>query len=203
MRVGGPSAGFTIVELMIVLVVLGVVLTLGMPSISGWLQNTQIRTAAEGMVSGLQLARAEALRRNAIVRFQLVNNLTAGCALSNTGRNWVISQTDATSACNQPPSEVTPPQIIQTKSSTEGSGNAVIAATGGAEVVFNGLGRPVGAGNLTQIDITNTQGGACQTVDNKEHPMRCLRVIIGTGGGVRMCDPIVADVTDPRICVIP
>ena len=107
MRVGGPSAGFTIIELMIVLVVLGVVLTLGMPSISGWLQNTQIRTAAEGMVSGLQLARAEALRRNAIVRFQLVNNLTAGCALSNTGRNWVISQTDATSACNQPPSEVT------------------------------------------------------------------------------------------------
>jgi prepilin-type N-terminal cleavage/methylation domain-containing protein len=68
MGVRSLRAGFTIIELMITLAVLGVLLALGMPSISSWLQNTQIRTAAEGMVSGLQLARAEALRRNANVR---------------------------------------------------------------------------------------------------------------------------------------
>jgi type IV fimbrial biogenesis protein FimT len=89
---------------------------------------------------------------------------------------------------------------VQKKASEEGARNAVILATGGGEIVFNGLGRPLGAGNLTQIDITNTQGGACQAAGGGGGPMRCLRLLVSTGGGVKMCDPIVVDATDPRIC---
>jgi type IV fimbrial biogenesis protein FimT len=196
----GRSAGFSLVELMITLAVLALLLMIGLPNLSAWLANTQIRTAAEAMQAGLQLARAEALRRNANVRFQLVDSLTAACALSSSGANWVVSLADATGACNIDPSDAVAPQIIQKRSGAEGSPNAVITATGGSAVVFSGLGRVTGAGALTQIDISNPGGGACQTAAG---PMRCLRLTVASGGQVRMCDPMVdpmVDPNDPRLC---
>ncbi len=193
------SAGFTLIELMIGLTVLGMLLMIGLPSLATWIQNTQIRTAAEGMQSGLQLARAEALRRNTSVRFQLVDTLTSACALSATGTNWVVSLADTTGACQQAPSDTTAPQIIQKKASAEGAPNANIAATGGTSVTFNGIGRVINVGPLTRVDITNARGGACKTAGADE-PMRCLRVAVSSAGQVRMCDPAVTDVTDPRSC---
>lgn len=193
--------GFNLIELMIGIAVLGVLLTLGLPSMSAWLQNAQLRTAAEGVMSGLSLARSEALRRNSTVRFQFTTTLDASCALSTAGKNWVVSQADPTGACNVAPSETAAPQIIQAKASVEGTTNAVITATGGSSYNFNGLGRATGAGNMTSIDITNPTGGACQGTDGVGGgPMRCLRVQISTGGQVRMCDPAVSAATDPRFC---
>jgi type IV fimbrial biogenesis protein FimT len=191
------SAGFTLIELMITLAVLALLLMIGLPNLSAWLANTQIRTAAEAMQAGLQLARAEALRRNVNVRFQLVDSLAATCALSNSGANWVVSLADATGACNIDPSDAVAPQIIQKRSGAEGSPNAVITATGGSAVVFSGLGRVTGAGAITQIDVTNPGGGGCQTAAG---PMRCLRLTVASGGQVRMCDPMVTDPNDPRLC---
>jgi type IV fimbrial biogenesis protein FimT len=193
------SAGFTLIELMIGLTVLGIVLMIGLPSLATWIQNTQIRTAAEGMQSGLQLARAEALRRNTTVRFQLVDTLTSACVPSATGSNWVVSLADATGACDAAPSDTAAPQIIQKKDGAEGAPNAVVTATGGSSVTFNGIGRVVNAGPITRVDITNTRGGACKTAVADE-PMRCLRVTVSSAGQVRMCDPAVTDVTDPRSC---
>lgn len=193
------SRGFTLIELMIGLTVLGIVLMIGLPSLATWIQNTQIRTAAEGMQSGLQLARAEALRRNTTVRFQLVDTLTASCVLSATGTNWVVSLADPVGNCDDAPSDTAAPQIIQKKAGAEGAPNAVITATGGSSITFNGIGRVVNVGPITRVDITNTRGGACKTAAGEE-PMRCLRVTVSSAGQVRMCDPAVTDVADPRSC---
>jgi len=195
--------GFSLIELMITLAVLGMMFMIALPSMGTWLQNTQIRTSADAMQAGLQLARAEALKRNTTVRFQLVDTLTSACALSATGRNWVVSLADTNGLCNLDASETTAPQIIQKRSSAEGSPNAVVTATGGSSVWFNGLGRtvqpPTAPAALTQINITNPINGACKTSAGNE-PMRCLRITVNTGGTVRMCDPAVDDATDPRKC---
>jgi len=194
-----PAArGFTLVELMITLAVLGMLIMIALPNMGTWLQNTQIRTSAEAMQAGLQLARAEALKRNTTVRFQLVNSLTSSCALTTSGRNWVVSLADPSGLCNMDASDTVAPQIIQKRSSAEGSPNAVVTATGGSSVVFNGLGRPA-AGSLTEINVTNPNNGACKTAAGNE-PMRCLRIAVNAGGAVRMCDPAVNDATDPRKC---
>jgi len=171
---------------------------IALPNMGTWLQNTQIRTSAEAMQAGLQLARAEALKRNTTVRFQLVNSLTSSCALTTSGRNWVVSLADPSGLCNMDASDTVAPQIIQKRSSAEGSPNAVVTATGGSSVVFNGLGRPA-AGSLTEINVTNPNNGACKTAAGNE-PMRCLRIAVNAGGAVRMCDPAVNDATDPRKC---
>jgi type IV fimbrial biogenesis protein FimT len=197
------SSGFSLIELMITLAVLGMMFMIALPNMGTWLQNTQIRTSADAMQAGLQLARAEALKRNTTVRFQLVDTLTSACAQSATGRSWVVSLADTNGLCNVDASETTAPQIIQKRSSAEGSPNAVVTATGGSSVWFNGLGRtvqpPTAPAALTQINITNPNNGACKTAAGNE-PMRCLRITVNAGGTVRMCDPAVDDATDPRKC---
>jgi type IV fimbrial biogenesis protein FimT len=186
------ARGFTLVELLVTITVLGLVLMLGLPNMSAWLQNTQIRNSAEAMVSGLQLARAEALRRNRSVRFNLVNAMDASCSLAAGGPNWVVSMADPSSKCNVDPSDAVDPFIVQKRSSQEGSQNAAINASA-SSMTFNGLGSASGA---LQIGVSNPSGGACQTAG----PMRCLQVNVSSSGSVRMCDPAVTDAADPRKC---
>jgi type IV fimbrial biogenesis protein FimT len=190
--------GFTLIEAMITLAVLALLFMIGLPGMNTWLQNTQIRTSTEALQAGLQLARAEALRRNVPVRFQLVDSLAGGCALAMNGTSWVVSLADVTGQCNAVESDdvlVSPPQIVQKWSGAEGTPNAVINATV-ASVVFNGLGRTAGGAGAVQIDVTNAAGGACQPAG----PMRCLRINVASGGQMRMCDPAVMDPADPRRC---
>jgi type IV fimbrial biogenesis protein FimT len=194
------SRGFSLVELMITLAVLGMLLMIALPNMGTWIQNTQIRTAAEGAYAGLTLARAEALKRNTSVRFQLTNDLTNTCTLNATGKNWVVSLTDTTSLCDLDPSETVAPQIVQKRDGGEGSPNVNVQADATA-VLFNGIGRAA-AGGITQIDFSNTATGACKTPGGTE-PMRCLRITISAGGQVRLCDPAVSAATDPgdpRLC---
>ena len=185
------------VELLIGLTIVAILFALGSPAFFSWIQNSQIRTAAEAIQNGLHLARGEAVRRNTSVRFQLTSTVTATCALSTSGTSWVVSLDSPAGACNSTPSDTVAPRIIQIRSAAEGSPNAAVAA-GQATIIFNGLGRvtPVPAGDI-DIDITNPTGGACATAATDG--MRCLRVRISTGGQIRMCNPILAS-TDPQGC---
>lgn len=196
MKPHAPS-GMTLIELMVGIAIVAILFALAAPDFRTWIQNTHIRTAAEAIQNGLMLARAEAVRRNTNVRFQLTDTMDNGCALSTTGTNWVLSLQDPTGACATPiadPSDLNPPApgIIQMRAGAEGSRNAVVAA-GQSIILFNGLGRvtPVPAGDIA-IDISNPTGGACVGVGlaaTPAGPMRCLRIVVSTGGQVRMCDP--------------
>ena len=197
------ARGFTLIELLVTVVVIGIVMMIGLPNIATWLQNTQIRNSAEAMIAGLQFARAEALRRNRQVRFSLVDNLETTCNITATGRNLVVSIADPTSKCDEVVSETTDPFILQKRSGLEGSQNAVISSTV-PSVTFTGLGNVSGgvlssAAGAMQITVSNPTGGACKTPAGNE-PMRCLLVVVGASGSVRMCDPAVTDAADPRRC---
>jgi type IV fimbrial biogenesis protein FimT len=186
----GALEGFTLIEVMIAMAVMAIALALGLPNVSVWIQNTQLKTAAEAMVSGLQLARAEALRRNTSVCFQLA------------GPDWVVSVPDdptVPGGCG-----VAASQIVQKRAGSEGSLNATVNANA-ASAVFTGLGRlNTLFVNIAQINIRNPTGGACQPPDGTGQ-MRCLSVLVGNGGQVRMCDPAVPAAVppaadDPRSC---
>lgn len=196
-----PQSGMSVIEVLIGLVIMGLLIAIGLPNMAVWLNNSQIRTAGETMLAGLTLARVEAVRRNQIVRFQLVSNVTAGCVITQSGTSWVVSQDDPTGLCDQAPSDATAPRIIQSRSGSEGTPRAVVTAATSGTVYFNGLGRvtsPGGVLNMTQLSISNPAGGTCEHVDGGN--MRCLRIDISIGGEAKMCDPAVTDVTDPRRC---
>lgn len=203
--VNGPQRGVSLIELLIGLAVFAVLIALGLPTITEFLQNSQIRGAADSTLSGIQVARAEALRRNTAVRFQLMSSLDGSCVRSSTGTNWVVSLDDAAGSCDADASETAAPRIIQLRSGADGSANAVITASGGTGdanlLVFNGLGRLLvtNADAFTTVDITNPTGGACQHV-SASGTMRCLRLTISPNGDVRMCDPKITVATDSRKC---
>lgn len=190
--------GVTLLELMITLVIVALLLALGIPSFAEWMQNTQNRTAAESVLNGVQLARTEAVRRNAIVRFSMTDN--AGKVA------WAVGCVNVTPEC---------PAVIQSRPAEEGSplsrvqlstdpiplplapGYFDTALEASSEplsgVSFNGLGRvpEANAGtDITRADIS---------VPEKASARRYV-VIIGVGGQVRMCDPKLPFASNPQGC---
>lgn len=190
--------GFSLIELMVSIAVMAILASIAVPSFQSWLRNTQIRNAAESVTNGLQLARAEAVARNTNVRFQLINNLSSTCALSSTSTSWVVSQDNPAGACNSAPSNTIAPRLIQARAAGEGSVNVTASAvaadliTTATTLTFNSFGQVTtnadGSAPFARIDFTATGGS------------QNLRVMIGTGGNARMCDPNIATGTSPRAC---
>lgn len=188
--------GLSLIELMIALVIIALLLFVAVPSFGVFLQNTQIRNAGESVLQGLNLARAEALRRNAPVRFQLVSDLTSACALVTNRLNWVVSSLDAAGKCHEAPG-ATATDIVQKQSARDGTANVALASNV-SSVTFNGIGRVTSA--AATIDLTNVSG-VCQHTDPANGTMRCLRILVSAGGQIRLCDPRVDPLgTDPRRC---
>ena len=177
----GRLQGFTLIELGIALAVLGVLITMGLPMFTTWIANSKIRTGAEAVLNGVQLARAEAVRQNLQVQFVL------GGASGPT--EWTVSAITGGGLTT-----------VQTRSANEGSNNAVVGITpaGATTVTFNGLGRVVsnsdGSATVSQIDV-------CTSAPIASADMRKMRIVVGAGGTVRMCDPQVA-AGDPRACAV-
>jgi type IV fimbrial biogenesis protein FimT len=169
------AAGFSLVETMIVLAVLSILLAIAVPSLREWMLNSQIRTKAEVVLQGLQLARTEAIRRNTRVRFELLKD----GAEFTTG--WRFGCATVTLDC---------PLVILDKPASEG-GSAVALTTNAAatEVTFSGLGI-VAAGSLSQVDLTTT---AISAPTN-------WRVTVSSGGLFKLCRPAVTTAGDPHKC---
>lgn len=181
------QAGYSMLELAIGLVIIAAALAAAAPSIGPWLNNSQIRTVAESIQSGLQLARAEAVRRNTIVSFYLTTSTDDTCALSTTTSNWVISTADPTDAC------ATSANIIQSYSMAEGGTRTSINALNNT-VTFNGLGRVTNGANNICIGIT----GVAQECVAAE-PEHQLAIQVSTAGQIRMCN-MARPVDDPQRC---
>lgn len=167
------AAGFTLIELMVAIAVMAILLFLALPNFSIWLQNTQIRTAGEAILNGLQLARAEAVRRNTNVRLEI-----------NAASGWTVLVVNGG-------------EVIQTRVAKEGSATALVTITppGANKVTFNGFGSLAsnidGSATITELKIDVT---SIPAADSRE-----LCVMVRSGGNTRMCDPQVAS-TDTRSC---
>lgn len=176
------SAGFSIIELMVTVAILGIIAAIAAPSYLTWIQNTKIRTAAESIQNGLQLARAEALKKNASVQF----------VLTDTNSSWRVGCVTQVGDLNGDGLEDCP-ATITSRSSTDGSSgsiNLTVTPGGATTIIFNGLGIRSG-GTLTQVQVDSTELSAADSRD--------LQIDITGSGSIRMCDPH-AGSTDPRKC---
>lgn len=189
-----PQRGASLIELMVGITLLALLVGMGIPSFAEWLRNAKIRSAAESIQAGLQHARAEAVRRNTQVRFQLVSSLDSSCSVSTSGTNWLVNLTSSTTPagqCGDSLSDTTSPFIVQ-RSPAGGDGDTLAINASQYVVSFNGLGRQVPSTNPTTSTGTltiNVNSASATCLGTTGGTARCLRIVVSPAGQIRMCDP--------------
>jgi len=191
LTVRASEAAFTLIEVLIAIVILGLLIMFGAPSAATWMQNLQLRNGADSVVSGIKQARYEAIKRNTLVAFELTDpNSTA----------WHICLYDIPSAA------CTGADIMT--GAAEGSQNARVGVelnftnyanaldagdTVPALVAFDSLGRvaPASPANIARIDVRNP------TLTSGE---RRLSIRVDVNGQVRLCDPSLSLAANPQGC---
>jgi len=201
------TRGFTIIELMVGLVLLGILLTLALPSFMTMAHNSRLRNSAESIVTGLQTARAQALQRNGTVEFLLINEAldpanVGGFVPNTTGPGWAVRVRNPDLSYEYVDGRGLGEGSNQASGATPQVAMAATSLPGGNIITFNAIGQTdVSAGQVARFDITHPMGASddefkCQPTGD----MRCLRVEVSPGGRVRMCDPAVTDAGDTRYC---
>lgn len=202
------SRGFSLVELMITVAILGIVLAIAVPSMSDFLDQRKVINAGEAVYSELQYARSEAIARSQNVFVSFSTNGTA---------TWSVG-VSTTSNCD-------PTQAILTAADAcvlvidDGDGNVhatdpdgdgvfvddpddlvrrVISSTDFPDIVMGNTATPIAAVNMgggTQANFDSTRGvvnGGGGTVvlrlvaSNTTYEMQ---VILNVIGRVRLCSP--------------
>lgn len=178
------SSGFTAIELLVTISMIGILTALGLPSFNEWIVNQKIRTTAETLQNSLRLAQAEAVRRNRQVMFVLTNSNPgdADPAAADDARNWVIQSVLAFSGDQV--------EFIQGGTFSEQQGG--IAVSGLGATCFNSIGRVVPNATVGCTVPTGSTGSTLRqfrvTAATSPANYRELRVTVSIGGQVRMCD---------------
>ena len=87
------SRGFTLVELMVTVAVFAIVAAMAAPAMQAMVTASRLNGASEELVTALQLARSEAIRRNARV---MVCSSADGATCSGSGdwSRWIVTGPD-------------------------------------------------------------------------------------------------------------
>jgi type IV fimbrial biogenesis protein FimT len=172
--------GFTLVELLVVLVLLAVLFTLAAPNFLTFRRNTELTSAANSFVASLSTARAEAMKRQlrAFVVPNVGNNWATGWQVfvdvdSNVTATSVVKSANDITVVEQDAL----PTGVSVVSSSLGDGTT-------AYVMFNG------SGFMTKIDKTF----ADMSIE-LSNGIEGRRVIVNPNGRLRVCKPPPADTT--------
>jgi type IV fimbrial biogenesis protein FimT len=84
-RAGGCAGGFSLIELMVTIAVLAIVLAMAVPAFAALINGNRLVAQANELVASLQLARSEAVRRNAKV---VLCRSSDGSSCAGAGVAW-------------------------------------------------------------------------------------------------------------------
>jgi type IV fimbrial biogenesis protein FimT len=153
------QAGLTLIELLIVIAISAILASLAAPSFSSFINNTTQSSAMTQLVSDLNRARGEAIKRNSRVLLCARNTAGTDCVSGASWQSgWLIcydtdqnGSCDATQADNPNPIAVHAP--VNSKLTLVGSGNAL------NPIRFNPSGTQ-GTGGAATLTLTGTWSGS-------------------------------------------
>ncbi len=105
-------AGFTLVELIVTMGVVGILALVAAPNMSTMMNASRVSAAASELTSSLQLARSEAIRRNTRVTVCASSNGTS-CDNSAAWARWIVHGEDRTTGVDEVIKDHSQPGNIQ------------------------------------------------------------------------------------------
>lgn len=198
--------GFTLLELMVVLVIFGILLAVGVPRMNAWSMSNKAAFASELYAEGLRIARQQALSHNAASRLVLSTNQqngqsdwqvdlcfpAPGVPCSNESGSW----SSTTAIAGGDPEGASGYKSIFRVATALPSNKILVPSTlpeGATSVYFTSLG---------WVDTNYGQRLSQLRFDpgvDYRAVLRSTALVVTLAGMVSKCDPTVA-VTDSRGC---
>ena len=188
------TAGFSLIELMVVLVLVGFGMTMAVRAFGGFAADGRVRATAETLLNGLRMAQANAIAHNRVTVFALTAGTPSATATpSNSGNNWFFTVIPLAGSDD--------PAATMVASDTSGRRyNVSIAGSptlAGASTT--GTSAPLCFNSLGQVTTQTTTGlSAACTAPADGLPViyqvssatasRSFKVFVYPGGQMRMCD---------------
>ena len=184
--------GFTLVELMITLVVLGLIATLAVPSMTSFFDKRRVIEAAEDLYANVQIARTEAIKRSDSVYMRF----------NSAGSSWQygLSQNDLCDLTKTDPTEASANACVLVVDDGDGVIDDGTATIDSADTVLNRFTN----GDYNEVSMTLTSMPNVNnqiefqpnrgTAENASITLQSeggkqMRVIVGLLGQVRLCSP--------------
>lgn len=139
-----PQDGFTLIELVIVLVIAAILVVVALPSMREMVLNQRIRGTANDLFMDLSYARSEAIKRNATVQ------------LVRTGADWSQGWTTQVGAT-----------VLRVQSATTG---VTEPSAAGTPIAFGPDGRTTSAAPINVVFSNGLVDGRCVSVSPSGRP---------------------------------
>lgn len=197
--------GFTLIEVMVAVVILGILLAVGIPNMTQWIMTNKAKSAAEFYQDGLSMARRQAVAHNARSRLVLTPNVNGqfdwqvdlcfpapGAPCTDEAGGW---STTADPADGDPEQAAGFKSVFRAASALPGSDMLAPTVTpeGANAIYFTELGwtDPSIANRLTRLRLDPAEALAQQ--------VRPVALAVTLAGMASKCDPTV-QLPDSRAC---
>lgn len=140
----GGSRGFTIIELAVTLAVVGVIAAIAVPSLQALINVNRLAGTAGELTAALQVARSEAVRRNA--RVTVCAGSAGVCSGSTTWTNWTVFGSDNAAGSDDVIRDDSAPSSVQ----LTGSADRIVFRPSGQVTLETALNVCIPTSNPTQ-----------------------------------------------------